>query len=108
MLEIKVEAIYDELCPLVEHLRQGLERLGCDLLTPCGLERASGIVTFNHPRADLIGALLERDNIIVWAGDGRVRTSVHLYNDLADVDRCLTALTLILSRPEIADSKKRG
>jgi cysteine desulfurase/selenocysteine lyase len=102
LLGLKVEAIYEELRPLVERLRSGFEHLGCDMLTPSDLGKASGIVAFRHSQSEAIGLALEREGIVVWGGDGRVRTSVHLYNDLEDIDRCLTAFASILSGPQIA------
>ena len=66
------------------------------LLTPADPLLASGIVSFAHPRAEEIGATLERAGVIVWSGDGRVRASVHLYNDSEDVARFLAHLEPIL------------
>lgn len=87
-----VERLHRELAPLVADLRAELERLGFELLTPAAPEYASGIVSFAHPDAERIGAALEQEGVIVWAGDGRVRLSLHLYNDAADVERALAAL----------------
>ena len=87
--------------PLMERLRGGLEELGLNLLTPPEAEYGSGIVSFAHPLAQSIGAALEAMGVIVWAGDGRVRASVHLYNDEGDIERCLSALKTALSRLEV-------
>ena len=97
LLQVGVDRLDQELKPVVECLRQGLCELGLELLTPAGAEFASGIVAFAHPQAKEIGATLEREGVIVWAGDGRVRASVHLYNDMTDVDRYLKALAPILA-----------
>jgi selenocysteine lyase/cysteine desulfurase len=93
---IGVDRIQRELQPLVEELRSGLEHLEVRLLTPADPLLASGIVSFAHPRAEEIGATLERAGVVVWSGDGRVRASVHLYNDSADVARFLDHLAPIL------------
>jgi len=97
LLQVGVDRLDQELKPVVERLRQGLCELGVELLTPAGAEFASGIVAFAHPQAKEIGATLEREGVIVWAGDGRVRASVHLYNDMSDVNRYLKALAPILA-----------
>ncbi len=97
LLQVGVNRVDQELKPVVERLRQGLGELGVELLTPTGAEFASGIVAFAHPQAKEIGATLEREGVIVWAGDGRVRASVHLYNDMSDVNRYLKALAPILA-----------
>jgi selenocysteine lyase/cysteine desulfurase len=62
------------------------------MLTPAPPEYASGIVAFSHPQCDKVGSTLESEDVIVWSGDGRVRASVHLYNDAADIDRFLHVL----------------
>ncbi len=71
--------------------------MGVRILTPEGCEAASGIVAFAHPKAREVGAALEEQGVIVWSGDGRVRCSLHLYNDAADVDRYIDRLRLVLS-----------
>ena len=95
LLTIGVETIESRLRPLVDQLRGGLAQRGFTMLTPAAAEFASGIVSFEHPRAEAIGAGLERAGVIVWAGDGRVRISVHLYNDNTDIERLFTALERI-------------
>jgi selenocysteine lyase/cysteine desulfurase len=77
-------------------MRAGLVDLGCQMLTPPGAEYASGIVAFSHERAEEIGTALAEQNVIVWAGDGRVRSSLHLYNNAGDVARYLEVLKGIL------------
>ena len=101
-LGVGVENIYRELRPVVANLRAGLVKLGVDVLTPAVPECASGIVSFAHPKAKEIGADLEKERVTVWAGDGRVRASVHLYNDEADIDRYLARLAGILSKKEFS------
>jgi cysteine desulfurase / selenocysteine lyase len=102
LLDVGVENIYRDLQPLVAHLRAGLVGLRLDLLTPAEPEYASGIVAFAHPEAEKIGAALQEERVTVWCGDGRVRASVHLYNDAADIDRYLSSLERILSRKEFS------
>jgi cysteine desulfurase / selenocysteine lyase len=92
LLQIGVANIHEELKPLVAQLRQGLADLGLNSLTPPEPEYASGIASFASPRAESIGALLEEKGIIVWAGDCRVRASVHLYNNASDVAKFLQVL----------------
>lgn len=98
LVQVGVDRIYRELGPIVERLREGLCKLGLNLLTPAGAESASGIVSFTHPKAEELGAALEKEKVIVWAGDGRVRASIHLYNDMSDVDHYLGMLSSILRR----------
>jgi selenocysteine lyase/cysteine desulfurase len=101
LLRARVERFDISLQPLVARLRNGLASLGLDLLTPPGPECASGIVAFEHPRADAIGRALDEERVIVWAGDGRVRASLHLYNDEDDVRRYLDVLKSILEAERV-------
>jgi len=41
-------------------------------------------------------ARLEEHGIVVWGGDGRVRASLHYYNDATDVDHYTAALAEVL------------
>jgi selenocysteine lyase/cysteine desulfurase len=93
LLQMDTAALESALAPLVRRLREGVAAMGFQLLTPPGAACASGIVAFEHPQAESIGAALEQAGVIVWAGDGRVRASVHLYNDAVDVERMLTTLS---------------
>lgn len=53
--------------------------------------RAGNIVFLaEDPRA--VEAALRDQGVLCWAGDGRVRLSVHLYNDGSDVQRALDGL----------------
>ena len=71
LLEAGVHRIHQQLSPAVHLLREALVNLGVEVLTPAGPELASGIVSFAHARAEEIGAALEQQGVIVWAGDGR-------------------------------------
>lgn len=82
--------------PLIRELRDGLCRLGVELLTPAEPQYQSGIISFAHPAAEEIGAALGRLGVVVWSGDGRVRASVHLYNRDTDIDRYLGRLDSVL------------
>jgi cysteine desulfurase / selenocysteine lyase len=79
-------------------LRGRLAALGIEMLTPADPAMVSGIVAFAHPDAGSIGAALEREGLIVWAGDNRVRASLHYYNDSSDVDSCTAALERALGQ----------
>jgi cysteine desulfurase/selenocysteine lyase len=92
LLECRVKDIYEDLRAPVQRLRCGLVDLQLNLLTPADADLSSGIVSFAHPKAEEIGAALEEAGVIVWAGDGRIRASIHLYNNMEDVERYLQVL----------------
>lgn len=98
VLGIGVENISRTLEPLITRLFDGVAATGSKMLTPADPRLRAGIVSFEHPDFQRIGAELADRQITVWAGDGRVRASAHLYNDEADADRFITALQEILDR----------
>ena len=73
-------------------LREGLVKLGLPVLTPEPAEARAGNLVFTAERPVEVEARLREAGVIVWASDGRVRLSVHAYNDEADVARALAAL----------------
>lgn len=101
LLQVGVENIDRALRPLVARLRQGLADRGLALLTPPDPELASGIVSVATPNAREAGSLLDERGIHTWYGDGRVRASVHLYNDEEDIERYLAALPEVLAPQDV-------
>ncbi|MCB9383534.1 MAG: aminotransferase class V-fold PLP-dependent enzyme [Bryobacterales bacterium] len=102
---VGVERIDRGLAPLMARLRGGLEERGFDLITPPGAPCGSGIVSFAHAAPEQLGAELAKRGVIVWAGDGRVRSSVHLYNDASDIEGYLEALDQIsIAAPALSPS----
>jgi|SRR6185437_9652108 len=77
---------------LSRELRQSLQEKPVNMLTPESAGLVSGIVSFEHPEAVRVGDILNQLGVIVWAGDGRVRASLHFYNDRSDIVRCVSAL----------------
>lgn len=95
LLSVGVERLDCELRPLVRTLRAGLEAEGLDLLTPAAPEYASGIVSFACEDPEEKAEWLAEHGVVVWGGDGRIRISLHVYNDEEDVHRCLAAIRRI-------------
>jgi cysteine desulfurase/selenocysteine lyase len=97
LLGIGIEKIDRDLQPVMQRLRQGVTKLGLELLTPDDGGTTSGIVCFAHARAEKLGSELEKQGVIARGSDGRVRASVHVYNDAADIDRYLHTLSGLLA-----------
>ncbi len=79
-------------------LRAGLVKLGLPVLTPEPPEERAGNIVFASDRCLEVEQALRELGVLVWAGDGRVRLSVHAYNDEADVARALGALADLAAR----------
>lgn len=96
LLDAGVERIADHALTLGERLIDELARLRLMVMTPKERRRRGASISFAHPEADAIGRALAEREVHVWAGDGRVRASTHLFNDGADIARYLAALEDIL------------
>jgi cysteine desulfurase / selenocysteine lyase len=80
-------------------LREGLERLGADVLTPEDDDRRAGIVITRFPghAGDAIAAALNGAGVVVSPRLGSVRFSLHVFNDSTDVARALDVLADVVS-----------
>jgi selenocysteine lyase/cysteine desulfurase len=92
LLAAGVDRIEAHVLALGERLREGLVALGLPVLTPAPAERRAGNYCFATDDGPRLHAELFKRGVLVWEGEGRIRVSVHGYNDLGDVDRCLDAL----------------
>lgn len=94
--EVGIEKIFEKNKRLMKTLLSELDKLG---IQPFGYDmpdRHSPIVAFETPDFERIGAALIDAGIIIWAKDGRVRTSPHFYNSEADILRFASTLKTIL------------
>lgn len=82
--------------PLVARVHEGLKELGIKTMSPAQQDCPSGIVSFQHERDEEIhGRLLER-KIHVMRQAGRLRISMHGYNQPEDIEGFLTVMREIL------------
>ena len=73
-------------------------KLGLPVLTPEAPEERAGNIVFETDRCMEVERALRENGVLVWAGDGRIRLSVHAYNDEADVARALAVLEDLTAR----------
>lgn len=78
--------------PLVARVHEGLNELGIKPMSPAQPGCSSGIVSFQHERDAEIQAALQAQNVHVMHQAGRIRISIHGYNQPADVERFVEQL----------------
>ena len=76
--------------PMLARLREEMPRLGFQPVTPPGTR--SALITFTFKERAPIVEKLRKANINVRVGANFIRFSPSVYNDIADVERLLTAL----------------
>ena len=96
LARVGIPAIEQHVLALGDRLRVDLVRLGCEVLTPAEPARRAGNLAIAASDATLLEQDLRAAGVLTWAGNGRLRLSVHAYNDEADVARATAALASIL------------
>jgi selenocysteine lyase/cysteine desulfurase len=98
LLALGIERIEEHVLALGATLRAGLVELGLDVLTPAEPARRAANVAFSTAEGPRLERALYERGVYVWEADGRVRLSLHAYNDESDVERALAALRAALGR----------
>jgi selenocysteine lyase/cysteine desulfurase len=88
--QIGVENIQRHRQPLLKRLQQEMPRLGFTAQTPP--DSTSPIVTFAIKDTQEVGRKLQAARVNVRVADHWVRIAPSIYNDMADVERLLSAL----------------
>jgi selenocysteine lyase/cysteine desulfurase len=70
----------------------GMTELGVEVMTPAGAENHAGNVCFRCADPEAVMRRAAEESILVWADNGRVRVSVHLFTTPGDVERFLDRL----------------
>src|SRR3546814_11346129 len=74
-----IAAIAAHVRALAERLIGGLHELGVEVLTPAGPDRHAGNVCFRCPDPEAVMRRAAEEAILIWADNGRVRLSAHLF-----------------------------
>jgi selenocysteine lyase/cysteine desulfurase len=91
MLDIGVENMYAHTRPMCDRLKKELPALGYKLITP--VEARSSIVVVQAKNLTAAQQKLKKANIqVTSAGVNRIRISPASYNNMEDIDQCLSAL----------------
>lgn len=87
----------DRVISLTDYAMERLTELGARVATPRVPGHCSGIVSFEIPEREsqwLRRRCLEKD-VVLSCRNGRLRISVHAYNDVQDIDRLIDALRVV-------------
>lgn len=87
-----IDAIATHVRGLSGHMAEGMNALGLDVMTPLAADRRAGNAAFVHESPDSVVAAAERENILIWGDQGRVRASAHLFTTEEDVEIFLKRL----------------
>ncbi len=87
-----IPAIADHADKLVTRLHVGLQDLGITTMSPHQPGNSSGIVSFQSDNDEAISKALHERNIHIMHQAGRLRVSIHGYNQDSDIDSILSAL----------------
>lgn len=95
LLDTGIDAIWERVLSLTDHLALRLEERGLEILSPRGENEKSGIVTCEAPGGrdaeEVVNELAQR-KISVTARGGGIRVSPHFYNTKEELDLFLEAL----------------
>ncbi|TRZ86561.1 MAG: aminotransferase class V-fold PLP-dependent enzyme [Streptomycetaceae bacterium] len=97
IMKIGVQEIDDHCKSLVSMCRSAIAELPVELLGAKNPKLQSGIIAFRHPNIEKIHAALYVENIHTMLHAGRMRISIHGYNDEADINRFLEVLASALA-----------
>ncbi len=92
LLQIGIERIEKHILTLGEHLIQQLTQLGYEAMTPADPQKRAGNICIASDQGEKIANHLRERNVYVWGGDGRLRASIHLFNDSADIEHLVRML----------------
>jgi selenocysteine lyase/cysteine desulfurase len=91
LAQLGIDRISEHRQPLLRRLREEMPPLGFECVTPVGT--TSPIITFTMADGAGVQERLARSGIDARVADHYVRFSPSVYNDLADVDLVLEALS---------------
>ncbi len=92
LADVGIPSLADHADKLINKIHQNLAQLGIAPMSPPQPENSSGIVSFQHFRDEEIYESLLENNIHVMRQAGRLRISVHGYNQLEEIDSLVKVL----------------
>lgn len=95
LLSVGIDNIERHVLALGGELIAEMKRIGFAPMTPLAPDRRAGNLSFVCPDGERLAETLRKRGTYVWGGDGRLRASIHLYNDSNDVATLVRQLSAI-------------
>lgn len=92
LLDVGVERIEHHITQLSGRLIEGLQAKGYSIMTPRDPNERAGNISIRCPDGEGMAGRLCEQGVYLWGGDGRIRASVHLFNDSEDIDRLIALM----------------
>jgi len=96
---IGLENVTARIFELDDYLVEKLTAIDVEIVSPLEKKYRSGITVLDIPNAAEIVTKLRERNVIVTERAGRLRVSLHVYNNEEDIDTFVAALGELLRRP---------
>jgi cysteine desulfurase/selenocysteine lyase len=93
---IGIDAVDRYLTSLTGRIVERLDGLGLEVLTPRRPENRAGIVSFLIDDVSRLQARFDKEGIVAWTTEGRVRLSPHIYTSREDVERTVDAIEAVI------------
>lgn len=90
--DIGVGRIEEYILHLGQYLIEQLHAKGYTVMTSMDPQCRGGNISFQCAQAEETAERLLQEGVYVWGGDGRIRASIHLFNDRDDIDRLIGLL----------------
>lgn len=92
LLNVGISNIEKHVLDVGTTLVEQLKEWNVEVISSSLREERSGNISFKAKNGEEIMNRLEEQQIKVWGGDGRVRISIHLFNDLDDIQKLMIGL----------------
>ncbi|MGG1662537.1 aminotransferase class V-fold PLP-dependent enzyme [Brevibacillus sp. NRS-1366] len=92
LVDVGIENVEKHVLQLGDLLIERVKALGYEVMTPSDPSLRAGNISIVCSQGSSVAERLQQQNVYVWGGDGRVRASIHLFNDSADVNTFIELL----------------
>jgi cysteine desulfurase/selenocysteine lyase len=89
LLQVGIDRIENHILALGSILIAQLKAKGYEVMTPENSNHRAGNICVVCPDGEKVADYLREKKVYLWGGDGRIRASLHMFNDSTDVDRLM-------------------